>query len=245
MVVGEVGRVRTFQISLWAMALLGGFLVVFVISSVAVINKYLGSLPLSQRQGDRVHQLETDIRSLRKELKRSRQYSTVLEKIITEQKVARQKSVSSSPEKPEALEQLPAQQVSAVAEKPKEDVGIEDVAITRDGTTLTVQFKLLRVSESASPASGHVYIIAMNGSTDPPQYWTYPKVALRDGVPIRYDRGEFFKIKRFRMIRGTYYMEEESDLPSSIQVLIYDTSGRLMLKQDFKVPSDKVREVGH
>jgi hypothetical protein len=245
MVVGEVGRVRTFRISLWALALLGGFLVLFVFTSVMIINQYLDSLPLFRSQEDRIHQLEGDILGLQKELKRSKQYATVLARVITEQKAARQKSVSPPTPESEIPDQQSTAHVSEVSEKSREGVQVEDFAIAKDGAKLTVEFKLARVSEDEIPVSGHVYIIAMNGSTDPPQYWTYPKVALRDGVPIHYERGEFFKIKHFKMIRGTYYMEAESDLPSSVRVLVYDTSGGLILEQDFEVPSDEIQKSIH
>jgi hypothetical protein len=88
-------------------------------------------------------------------------------------------------------------------------------------------------------------MIAANRRIQPPQFWAYPKVALREGIPVDYKRGEFFKIKRFRMIRGVYFMDGETDLPSSVTVMIYDTAGALILEKEFEVTADIVQTAGH
>lgn len=244
MVVRDVGKMRSFRISFWALALLGGFLAVFVFVSVTAINQYLALRPLNRDREDRIHELEQNLSSLEKELQRSRQYAVLLEEVI-----ARREAVQHNDAGPEADESQEGRSTGQTAGSPGKRigdvVGVEDLTVTKQGTKLTVQFRLVKLSEGESPADGHVYIIAMNGSTQPPQFWTYPKVALREGVPVEYQRGEYFKIRRFKMIRGVYFLDTEAERPSSIKVIVYDTSGELMLEKEIEVDSDKIREGVH
>jgi hypothetical protein len=240
MVVGEVGKVRRFRISLWTVILLAAFLLVFITASVMAINQYLNLRPQNRSQEERIHQLEKDTRILRRDLERSRQYAALLEEAMVSEREAPQEPKGS----PEA--KTSAAPVPAVPEETSHKVvGIEDLTIGKRGSTLTVQFRLVKVSEGDGYASGHVHMIAMDTEVEPPQFWTYPKVALRDGVPIDYERGEFFKIQRFKMMRGMYYLDEESDLPSRVRVLVYNTSGDLMLHREFDVTPDRIQSGVH
>ena len=100
---------------------------------------------------------------------------------------------------------------------------------------MTVVFNLVNVHEDKKSVNGYVHMIAMNKESDPPQLWTYPKVALRNGIPIDYRRGQLFLIKRFKTIRGEYFFSSSKEFPSSMKVLVYDQSGKVILQKEFEV----------
>ena len=100
---------------------------------------------------------------------------------------------------------------------------------------LKVNFKLVNIHQDESPVSGYVHIIAINKDADPPQLWTYPKVALRDGFPVDYKRGQLFFIKRFKTIRGEYSLDSEAECLSSVKVVVYDHPGTLIFQKEFEV----------
>jgi hypothetical protein len=142
------------------------------------------------------------------------------------------------PEKTASLTVEPADETRSnegLQEEPKEEmVDIKDVATSKEDAKLTVSFKIVNIGEGNKPLRGYVHIIVTDKGTDTPQYWTYPKVALRDGFPIEYKRGRLFVIKRFRTIIGEFFIDSETKSPLSLKILVYNQFGNLILQKELE-----------
>ncbi|MFO7985534.1 MAG: hypothetical protein R6U38_06685 [Desulfatiglandaceae bacterium] len=75
-------------------------------------------------------------------------------------------------------------------------------------------------------------MIAINTGSTPPEYFTYPTLALKDGLPVNVEDGEYFRIRNYRTIRGQYSLESEAVAPDALKILAYDDSGRLIMKKE-------------
>jgi len=81
--------------------------------------------------------------------------------------------------------------------KPIKIVDIKDMVIQKEGSKMTVNFKVVNVQPGETPAGGYIHIIARSKKSIPPKDWPYPEEKLQDGVPVNYRRGQLFLIQRF------------------------------------------------
>jgi hypothetical protein len=114
-------------------------------------------------------------------------------------------------------------------------VDVKNWEFRKEGAKLTVRFDITNADQNERLLRGYVHVIAVDQDSEPPQLWTFPKVALREGVPINYRRGQLFIIKRFRKIEGEYFFDSASDSPSLLRVLVYSQSGQLILTKEFEI----------
>lgn len=243
MILGKVGKSRSFKISsrifFWACL----FFVAYIITSVLVFNGYFSELRSKRSQQGFLDQLQREIKDTKKELHISKQHLVLLEKAVYEMSASLEKPAKTAiPEttvpkksKPE-VETAFTEKIEKASQASVYDiVDIKDLETRREETMLKVNFKLVNVHQDESPVSGYVHIIAMNKDAHPPQLWTYPKVTLKNGLPVNYKRGQLFFIKRFKTIRGEYYIDSETEYPSAVKVVVYDHPGTLIFQKEFEV----------
>jgi len=243
MVLGKVGKYRSFKISsrifFWACL----FFAAYIITSILVFNGYFSELRSNRSQQALLDQLQQEIEGAKKELSISKQHLDLLEQAIYDVTAGHEKpAVTAGPEnailkKPEpAVEAGPVEKTEKASQAPVYDmVDIKDLEIQREETTLKVNFKLVNTHQDEAPVSGYVHIIALNKDADPPQLWTYPKAALKNGLPVDYKRGQLFFIKRFKTIRGEYSLNAETEHASTVKVVVYDHPGTLIFQKEFEV----------
>jgi hypothetical protein len=244
MILGKVGKSRSFKISsrifFWACL----FFIVYIITSVLVFNGYFGALRSNRSQQALLDQLQQEIKDTKKELHISKQHLVLLEKAVYDMSASLEQPAkttavpeNAAPEKPApAVEAGPVEKTQKSSQAPVRDrVDIKDLEIQREDTILKVNFKLVNINQDEVPVSGYVHIVAMNKDADPPQSMTYPKVALKDGLPVDYKRGQLFFIKRFKTIRGEYSINSKTESPSTVKVIVYDHPGTLIFQKEFEV----------
>ncbi len=243
MILGKVGKSRSFKISsrifFWACL----FFAAYIITSVLVFNGYFRELRSNRSQQAFLDQLQQEIKTTRKELHISKKHLILLEKAVYDMSANRQKTPKTA--MPEAaLPKTPAPEVETASVKKIEKesqspvydiVDIKDLDTRKEETMVKVHFKLVNMHQDEAPVSGYVHIIAMNKDTEPLQLWTYPKVALKNGLPVDYKRGQLFFIKRFKTIRGEYSINSETGYPSAVKVVVYDHPGNLIFQKEFEV----------
>ena len=151
-------------------------------------------------------------------------------------------AISLEPVRPEKIELKKGEEAGDIEaegeleEGPQEaTVEIKDLATLKKEGKLTVSFKLVNTDQGDTPLRGYVHIIVTDKESDPLQLWAYPKVALRDGVPINYNRGRLFVIKNFRTIRGEFFLDSHEGSALSLKILVYNQSGNQILQRDFEV----------
>lgn len=243
MILGKVGKSRSFKISsrifLWACL----FFAAYIITSVLVFNGYFSELRSNRSQQGFLDQLQKEIKDTKKELHISKQHLVLLEEAVYEMSASREKPAKMTmpetavPKKAEpSVEAAPVERIEEV---PKVQVpgmvAIKDLEIRREETLLKVNFKLVNIHQDEAPVSGYVHVVAMNKDNEPPYLWTYPKVILKNGLPVDYKRGQLFFIKRFKTIRGEYSISSETEYPSTVKVVVYDHPGTLIFQKEFEV----------
>jgi hypothetical protein len=239
MILGRLGKVRNFSISsrmLWGASL---FFLCFTVASVMAINAYLSERRANRAQSERLKELQQDIQMTKRLLYRSRQDLAALEEHIQGPDGSKTSGeVEASDEMIGAPNDAGDEGQSGKTpqdEIRKPRVDIQDLNMEKEGSKLMVSFKVVNTLGDETPVSGYVHIVAVNKKSEPPQLLSYPKVALRNGVPVDYDDGQFFAIRHFKTIRGEYFLDTEDEVPSTIKVYVYDSGGALMLEEKFDV----------
>jgi hypothetical protein len=243
MILGKVGKSRSFKISsrifFWACL----FFAAYIITSVLVFNGYFSELRSNRSQQALLDQLQQEIKDTKKGLHISKQHLILLEEAVYEMSAGREKPAkmtmpeTAAPKKAESsVEAAPVERIEKTSDVQVPDiVDIKDLEIRREETMLKINFKLVNIHQDEAPVSGYVYVIAMNKDNEPPYLWTYPKVALKNGLPVDYKRGQLFFIKRFKTIRGEYSINSETEYPSAVKVIVYDHPGTLIFQKEFEV----------
>ena len=241
MILGKVGKFRSFKISsrvfFWSCI----FFLLYILVSLLVINGYFSELRANRTHSELLEKLQDEIQETKMAFHQTRQHLTLLEDAIHDLRVDQKKPAMSAV--PEAVapdtDQTPLE--NEPVEKDEQEyaemlVDVKDFIILKEETKLSVNFKLVNNTlMKESPVRGYIHIIAMNKASDPPQLWTYPKVALKNGIPVNHKRGQLFLIKRFKTIRGEFSLDLMTESPASIKVLVYDEPGKLIFQKEFEV----------
>jgi hypothetical protein len=128
---------------------------------------------------------------------------------------------------------VPGRPVASGSPASPSKVDIEDLSARRAKGKLVFSFKLVNRADDEHPLRGYVHVIAVDGASDPPQLWTYPKTALKDGLPLNFKLGHLFSIRRFREIQGECFLDPEDRAPTLLKILVYDDSGILITQREF------------
>jgi hypothetical protein len=243
MIMGSLGRVRSFEISPRIVFWTSLFLVFYIPFSVFIINRYFVLRNVHQLQSSKMSLLQKDAADHQKALLRSREHIAFLEEYIASLENGElQERPSASTKKPKTAS---AGTAGVSPQKSEESsfknagiVHIEDMVIAKEGSRLEIEFRLVKTEQGEEAVGGYVHIIAKEGGPDTPQLRTFPYEELVDGLPENYRRGQLFLIKWFKPIEGRFDLRPESDPPSSIRILVYDRSGALILEDEYEVPNE-------
>jgi hypothetical protein len=241
MIVGEVGKIRSFQVSSRLLFCGTLFMAVYIFLSLFAINRYLELRRAGITQREEISRLEAENASNRKRLLRSRQHVALLEDYVR-----RTEEVTEEPPSPGKA--ASSRVVSGTAPsagtpdagqgKPIRDSGLVDVVdtvIQREGSRMTVVFKLVNIQQGDAAAAGYVHLIALDRKSSPPKEWPYPQQKLERGVPANYRKGYVFYIQRFKQITARFNLGSSSESPTVIKVLAYDQAGEVILEKDMEV----------
>ena len=241
MIARDLGKIRSFNISsrllFWATLVF----VLYMVFSAVAISRYFGELRSNTVQLALLQQLQDEIEGTKKTLYRARQRLKLLEDHIGNSQGKQGKQTESL--EPGDINPVPAKTViqEETFESPDEADPVEPVVEIRNLTTkrrggkLSVTFRLIKTMPDRNQVKGYIFMIAANSESDPPQLWTHPRAALKNGEPINYKRGQFFKVRNYRIIRGKYFLDSETETPSVLKILVYDESGELILKKEFSI----------
>lgn len=108
-------------------------------------------------------------------------------------------------------------------------VDIEDFTIDREKTANKVRFKLINKTMEQQIISGRLTIVAANKNGNGISYTSYPPMRLEQGAPKDFRSGEWFSIRRFKVVSG----EIEEKTIDHVAVLVYSKTGELLLHKEF------------
>lgn len=255
MIMRSLGRVRSFKISphivFWATL----FFILYISLSVYIINNYIGLYRANRTQSTKIEQLEKEVIKEQKNLLRFRQHVTLLEDYIRHleepRKPQKEKSATRKDEHRKEksatrkIEIIRGETVISDAEsvavdseeemKPIGAVDIKDMIVQKEGARMSVEFKLVNMNPGETAVGGYIHLIAMGTDPNPPPEWTFPRVQLKEGIPVNFRRGQLFLIQRFKPVQGRFYLTPNSETPTALKVLVYDQSGLLILEREFEV----------
>lgn len=240
MIMRNVGKMRSFRISRRLIFWSSIFIIAYILVSLYLMNSYFDLRYRYNIQSKRLEDLVTDNTKTRKSLVRTKEHVVVLEDYIQDIQA------------PKGTERYPSQQVETVAEavermaedayvedekkeKPSEWVQIEDFVIEGESSGLSVDFKLVNAKRGDDAMEGYIHIIAMDNKKEPYPEWNDSKDMLKDGLPLNFRRGQPFLIQRFKPYHRSYSKNSNSELPSSIKVLVYDLAGSLLLEKKYNI----------
>ena len=249
MIVGKKGNVRTFKISFRFLLWTSVLIVLYISASAFIFYQYLEERRTNSGNLTELKRLQHEVKETKRTLDRSKHRLAVLKNTIQDLKTqhkAPAESVSpaettdskSAPPEVErkSIEKEEIQPVEKVESIPQEQfVDIKDLAIRKEGKKLTIRFNIVNMHKDKRPIDGYVHIIAFDKNSDSPLFLPYPEVALKDGIPVEFKRGQPFFIKRFKTIRGKYLLDTGTGSVSSIKVLIYNKSGTLVFQKEYDV----------
>ena len=121
---------------------------------------------------------------------------------------------------------------------------IEDfVVLFEPGSNiLKVQFKIINLSLNSQPVSGHAFVILKDDEVDEDRWLIFPQVTLASGKPSLYKRGQYFSIYRFKTINFKARDETDPKRFNNAKVLVYNTTGDLLLEKSYPVTITKMAE---
>ena len=226
MIFKEVGRVKTFRISarvlLWAFL----FLIFYIVATILITNAYLsyfypfGSTGMDQIQAEEIAKLSKELVKTTNNLERSKQHIALLEDYIKEEKEQGPEPVSTGDYTESSSPKI---------------VGIEELKVKRDRSTINVAFKIVNRQSNEGPIGGYIFILASMRDSDQSEAWVYPSSRLKDGLPVNYKLGQRFFIQRFKYISNRYTLSKSTNKPLILEILVYDRDGKLVLKKVVEV----------
>lgn len=237
MIFKTFGRVWTVRVS--AFILLGAlfFLASYIVATIAMSYHYFDLLYATEMQTDSNDRLAEQLAAMRRSLGESHQQIALLKGRIEQQNAhtsipepASTMSLAGSPV-PEVKEQSeqPLPTVANTGSLVPAGVEVTEVNAERQGSTVTVIFKIVNTQPQGDSLSGYIFVLTRVKGTDGSDMWVYPSCPLREGLPLHYKRGHRFSIRRFITIDTTYTLNRTEDQPLDLQILVYDKAGRLMV----------------
>jgi len=242
MVMGRVGKVRSFKVSPRVLFWTFLFLLVYLPVSVLVVNQWVGLRREVKVQQQEIDRLGVELARAERTLFKFQQHVTLLESYIDslESGKEQREAVRASEETGSTVEDEPQESREEEPSPPEPVVrglvGVEQMAIERAEDAVQVSFNLTNIAEGEEPVSGYVHILASGKENGSPWWEVYPRGEVaEDGIPESYRRGLPFIIQRFKPIQGRFSAGPGRGLPDAIRVVVYDDTGRLIYNEAFEV----------
>jgi hypothetical protein len=235
MVMGGVGKVRSFRISRRLLLCAAFFFVAYVPFSAYLVNRYLDLRRDNTAQKERIERLERDLARSNHVVNKSREYILFLEDYALQaEKPADQTAEQVKPA--DKRVSVPVRVLSGEeAQGQEQKVAIEELVMERQGGKLSVNFKLVNRLAADAGLGGYIFMLAKTKDSLPRQEWTFPPVKLVNGLPETFRRGQIFLIQRFKAIQGKLTVGAGQDAPSILEILVYDQAGNILLNKDFEI----------
>lgn len=246
MVMGRVGKVRSFKVApgvlFWSLV----FLLVYLPVSVLVINQWVDLRRQVRSQAAEIERLELELARAERSRFKFEQHVALLEGYIASMESRGSGSETESQSEPEPAREPEASVQEGPAEiRPAEApqapptpvqglVDVEEMSSEQDGEAFAVTFNLVNITEGTDPVSGYVHILA-GGREDGSTWWkVYPRGRVSKGLPESYRAGQPFIIQRFKPIQGRFDVRDGGGAPETIRIVVYDEAGRLIYHRDFE-----------
>jgi hypothetical protein len=236
MIMGEVGRVRSFKVSPGIVLCALIFLALYFPFSVIATNRWVELRRESKAREVRLEQLESELAGSERALFKFRQHVNLLDDYIASLEGGKVRSGEAA-HRGGARDAGPAGREGAEESAgPVPDlVDVEQMNIEEQGDGIKVSFNLVNIAESDEPVSGYIHILA-SGAEDGDTWWeACPRGDVEQGMPVDHRAGQPFIIQRFKPIQGRFSTAPPRGAPEFVRVVVYDETGRLIYDRAFDV----------
>lgn len=254
MVMGPIGRIRSFKISprlvFWCFL----FLIIYFASSILIIHRWTALERVASEQERLINlELEPSLREARRDLFKAGQRVALLKRHIESLEKERVKELTAAanerrepaPPQPERASPPPAppEEADGMEETPRMEprsgvVDVEEMEIDRGEGTLRVHFNLKNIEEGPDPVSGYVHIIANGCPGGSSWHKVYPRGEVKDNFPSDYRAGQPFIIQRFKPILGRFEFTPGEGPACGVRVVVYNEEGTLVYDSSFGMESE-------
>lgn len=237
MVMGKVGKVRSFRVSRRLFFLTFLFFATYLPLSAYLVNRYFDLSRTGKDQQVRIERLEQDLLLSANTLARSKEHILFLEDYISQMEARGEGRAqqATSPEKGSegAGAPLPGEQAQA---KEEAIVSIEDLDVEKKGDRLLIHFKIVKLLPGDNSVGGYVHLAAKGREGSIRPEWVFPQTRWIDGFPEDFRLGQMFVIQRFKPMEGKLPLDEGHHDPIALEILVYDEAGGILLQEAFKIP---------
>jgi hypothetical protein len=239
MVMGKVGKVRSFRLSrrllFWALL----FFAVYLPFSAYLVNRYFDLSQKDKAQQGKIELLEKDLSRGANALSRAGEHILFLEDYIFQMENRGERASQPGKAQAKTADNIaggpPDTKVPDKEQAMVSMVSVDDLVMEKKGGALEVHFKIVNLLPGDSTLGGYVHLTAKGegGSTRPE--WTYPQVKRVEALPESFQLGRMFLIRKFKPMEAKLLVGSGPDAPTVLEILVYDQSGRIMLRRDFPI----------
>jgi hypothetical protein len=218
------------------------FLIIYIPTSIFVINRHLDLRRSHLAQTEEMGRLRTEISENKKTLHKYEQRLALLNDYMDGLREGTEEELTPMQGRNILAQGSARQDESRTRYTDEEEssdlVDVRDMVIEKDGPAMSVKFKLVNIKPGDEAVNGYIHILAMGEGADPPPERTYPQVKVQDGFPINFRRGQIFLIQRFKPYSITFDLLPNSETPIAVKVLAYNRAGELILEKEFEVTDE-------
>jgi hypothetical protein len=214
----KFGKARTSEISPRLVVFAISFLIFYIVATIFMTDEYFATYSAHKMQARKITHLSSELTRIRKSLEKSQRRSALLDEYIKEEKGQSSETMPTGGSTEPSLAKL---------------VSIEELTAGRDGPTLHVTFKVINEQPDEAPVDGYIFVLA--SPKDQSRVWVYPSSPIKQGLPVHYTSGHRFFIQNFMPISTTLNLSESMDEPLTLEILVYDSDGDLLLKKAAEV----------
>jgi len=102
-----------------------------------------------------------------------------------------------------------------------------------DGNSVAVSFRLQPSVRDGRASTGRLVVVVASKSG---RHYAYPGVPLVDGRPAQPGQGEWYSIRRFKIVKARFGPLEPGDGPAQIAYYVYNRDGELVLERSLAWP---------
>ncbi len=113
------------------------------------------------------------------------------------------------------------------------EVGQFRILYNQDAEDMKIEFKLTNVLQDSQPVSGFIFVVLKGNKITQDNWLTLPDVTLVSGKPSRINKGRYFVISRFTIIRFTTKIEFNPESFKWATVYVFAREGEMLLEKDF------------
>lgn len=121
-------------------------------------------------------------------------------------------------------------------------VGVEDLSIRNeaDNKTLKVQFILRKIDLNLEKVAGYAYVVLKHDDVDPEQWFSLPTVPLASGKPSPANKGQYFSISRFKLMKFEKNYPETLFSFNNAMIFVFSKQGEILVEAEFPIEIEEV-----